>query len=96
MRSPEAKTEKKTLTGKTVKEINTEFAKIKSPVKIENFEIRVESGKPIYKDLNSGIDILKPNAQLVQRLYNQYKIQTGNGIKSKKNMRNARGQFTRA
>ena len=92
MRSPEAKTEKKTLTGKTVKEINTEFAKIKSPVKIENFEIRVESGKPIYKDLNSGIDIIKPTAQLVQRLYNQYKIQSGSGIKLK---RNAKGQFTK-
>ena len=89
MGSPEVKT-KKTLTGKTVKEINSEFAKIKLPVKIENIEIRVERGQPIYKDLNSGIDIVKPDARLLQKLYNQYKIQTGSGIKQR---RNAKGQF---
>ena len=99
MGSPK-KTEKKTFTGKSVKEINSEFAKIKSSIKIENFEIRVENGKPIYKDLNSGIDIIKPNSQLVQRLYNQYKIQSGSGIKQRRSkiklQRNAKGQFTRA
>lgn len=93
MGSPK-KTEKKTLTGLTKQEITNEFAKkIKVPVKIENIEIRVERGKPIYKDLNSGIDIVKPDAGLIQRLYNEYKIQTGSGIKQR---RNAKGQFTRA
>jgi hypothetical protein len=45
------------------------------------------------KDLSSGIDIVKPDARLLQRLYNEYKIQ-GKGIKSKKKMpRNTKGQF---
>lgn len=111
MGSPEVKKGKKeasTLTGKTTKDIKNEFAKIKSPITLENIEIRVENNKPVFKDLNSGIDIVKPDAKLLQRLYNEYKIK-GNGIKSKASassgsrrekkmgmQRNAKGQFTRA
>jgi len=107
MGSPEKKTKKKTLTGKTTKEISSEFANnIKSPMTIENFEIRIEKNKPIYKNLNTGQDIVKPSSDLVQRLYNQYKIQTeekkapakvqGGGLKRKANIaRNAKGQFTK-
>ena len=97
MGSPEVKKGVSTLTGKTTKDIKNEFAKIKSPITLENIEIRVENNKPVFKDLSSGIDIVKPDARLLQRLYNEYKIQTGgNGIKSRKSKRNAKGQFTRA
>lgn len=96
MGSPDEKKGKTTLTGKTLGEIKAEFiSKIKTPVSLGNYEIRIEKNKTIIKDLTTNSDIQKPPAQLLHTLYNEYKI-AGNGIKSKKKSlpkRNAKGRF---
>lgn len=95
MGSPEEKRRgRTTMTGKTIPEIKDEFiSKIKAPLKLENYEIRIEKNKPIIKDLRTNVDIQKPPSQLYQTLYNQFKI-SGNGLR-KKSMpkRNAKGRF---
>ena len=96
MGSPEEKKGKTTLTGKTSKEIKAEFiSKIKTPVSLENYEIRIDKNKIIIKDLTTNSDIQKIPSELLHKLYNEYKI-AGNGIKSKKKSlpkRNAKGRF---
>lgn len=99
MDSPiEKKKGRTTMTGKTIIEIKDEFInKIKAPLKLENYEIRIEKNKPIIKDLTTGADIQKPPSQLIHTLYNEYKI-AGNGLRKKKSIpkRNAKGKFIKA
>jgi len=99
MGSPQEKKKgRTTLTGKTIPEIKNEFiTKIKTPLTLGNYEIRIEKGKTIIKDINTNSDIQKPPAQLLHSLYNEFKI-SGNGIRKKKAVgshRNNKGQFVK-